>query len=131
VYDVYQNVAPKRDEVTGEWRKLHSEIHILYSSSNIIRQPMKENEVGGTCGTHGRGEKSVQGFGGKARRRRPLGRPRRRWEDGIRMDLTEIGWRSVEWIQLAQDRNRWRALVNTAMNLRALEPRSYTMFIAC
>jgi hypothetical protein len=47
------------------------------------------------------------------------------------MDLTEIGWRSVEWIQLAQDRDRWRALVYTAMNLRALEPRSYTMFIAC
>jgi hypothetical protein len=46
----------------------------------------------------------------------PLGRPRRRWEDGIRMYLRETGWGSVEWIQLAQDRDRWRALVNTVMN---------------
>jgi hypothetical protein len=56
--------------------------------------------------------------------KRPLGRPRRRWEDGIRMDLREIGWGSVEWIQLAKDRDRWRALVNTVMNLRVLSPRS-------
>jgi hypothetical protein len=58
--------GPKRDEVTGEWRKLHNEeIHNLYSSPDIIGQ-VKANEVGGACGTHGRGEKSVQGFGGKA-----------------------------------------------------------------
>jgi hypothetical protein len=56
--------------------------------------------------------------------KRPLGRPSHRWEDGIRMDLREIGWESVEWIQLAQDRGRLRALVNTVMNLRALAPRS-------
>jgi hypothetical protein len=61
---------------------------------------------------------------GKAEGRRPLGRPRRRWEDGIRMDLEEIGWRGVEWIHLAQDRDRWRALVNAVMNLRVLGPRS-------
>jgi hypothetical protein len=48
---------------------------------------------------------------GKAERKRPLGRPRRRWEDGIRMDLREIGWGSVDWIQFARDRDRWRALV--------------------
>jgi hypothetical protein len=84
--------GPRRDEVTGEWRKLHSEeLHNLYSSPDIIRQ-VKANEVGGACGTHGRGEKSVHGFGGKARRKRPLGKPRRRWEDGIRMDLREIGF---------------------------------------
>jgi hypothetical protein len=57
--------------------------------------------------------------------KRPLGRPRRRWEDGIRMDRREIGMGSVDWIQLAQDRDRWRALVNTVMNLRVLAPRSY------
>jgi hypothetical protein len=56
--------------------------------------------------------------------KRPLGRPRRRLEDGIRMDLREIGWGSVDWIQLAQDMDRWRALVNTVMNLRVLAPRS-------
>jgi hypothetical protein len=58
---------PKRDEVTGEWRKFHNEeLHNLYSFPDIFRQ-VKAYEVGGACGTHGRGEKSVQGFGGKAR----------------------------------------------------------------
>jgi hypothetical protein len=61
---------------------------------------------------------------GKPEGKRPLRRPRRRWEDGIRMDFRKIGWGSVDWIQLAQDRDRWRALVNTAMNLRVLTPRS-------
>jgi hypothetical protein len=61
---------------------------------------------------------------GKPEGKRPLGKPRRRWEDGIRIDLREIGWGSVDWIQLAQDRDRWRALVNTMMNLRVLAPRS-------
>jgi hypothetical protein len=63
--------GPKRDEVTGEWRKLLSgELHNLYSSPDISRQiKIKENEVGRACGTHGRGEKRVLGFGGKARRK--------------------------------------------------------------
>jgi hypothetical protein len=57
----------RRDEGTGEWRLLHGgELHNLYSSSDIIRHQVKENEVGGAYGTHGRGEKSIQGFGGKA-----------------------------------------------------------------
>jgi hypothetical protein len=55
---------------------------------------------------------------------RSLGRPRPRWKDGIRMDLREIGWGSVDWIQLAQDRDWWRAVVNTVMNLWVLPPRS-------
>jgi hypothetical protein len=61
---------------------------------------------------------------GKPEGKRPLGRPRCRWEDGIRMDLREIGWRSVDWIQLAQVRDQLRALVNTVMNLRVLAPQS-------
>jgi hypothetical protein len=61
---------------------------------------------------------------GKPEGKRPLGRPKRRWEDGIRMDLRKIGWGSVDWIQLAQDRDRWRSLVNTVMNLRVLASRS-------
>jgi hypothetical protein len=67
-------------------------------------------------------------FMGKPEGKKPLGRPRRRWDDGIRMDLREIGWGGgggVDWIQLAQDRDRWRAVVNTVMNLRVLAPRSY------
>jgi hypothetical protein len=72
--------GPKRDEVTGGWRKLHNEeLHNLYSSpEDIIRQgkssQVKANEVGGACVTHGRGEKSVQGFGGKARRKETTGK---------------------------------------------------------
>ena len=55
---------------------------------------------------------------GKPERRRPMGRPRRRWEDNIRMDLWEVGCRCVDWMELAQDRDRWRALVSAVMNLR-------------
>jgi hypothetical protein len=54
---------------------------------------------------------------GRAEGRRPLGRPRRRWEDNIKMDLQEVGWECVDWIDMAQDRDRWRALVNAVMNL--------------
>jgi hypothetical protein len=63
---------------------------------------------------------------GKPERKRPLERPRHRWEDGIRMDLGESGWGwgSVEWIQLAQDRDQWQALVHMVMNLWVLAPRS-------
>jgi hypothetical protein len=50
--------------------------------------------------------------------RRPLERPRRRWEDNIKMDLREVGWEGADWISLAQDRDRWRAVVYTVMNLR-------------
>jgi hypothetical protein len=74
--------GPKRDEVTGEWRKLHSELV------------------------------------GKSEVRRPLGRPRRRWVNNIRMDLVEVGWGDMEWIGMVQDRDRWRALVNSVLNLR-------------
>jgi hypothetical protein len=80
--------------------------------------------VGGACGTLGRGERSVKGFGGKPEGKRPLGRTRRRWEDGIRKDLRKIGLRGVDWIRLAQDRDRWRAVVSAVMNLRVLAPRS-------
>jgi hypothetical protein len=59
---------------------------------------------------------------GKPEGKRPLGRPRRRWEDGIRMDLSEIGLGGVDWIQLSQDRDRWRAVVSAVMNLRVLAP---------
>jgi hypothetical protein len=61
---------------------------------------------------------------GKPEGKRPLGRPRRMWEDGIRMDLTEIGLGGVDWIRLAQDRDRWRAVVSAVMNLRVLAARS-------
>jgi hypothetical protein len=61
---------------------------------------------------------------GKLEGKRPLGRPRRRWEDGIRMDLRETGLGGVDWIRLSQDRDRWRAVLSAVMNLRVLAPRS-------
>jgi hypothetical protein len=75
--------------------------------------------VGCTCGTHGGGERCLQGLKvGRPQGKRPLGRPRRRWEDNIKMDLREIRIDRTNWIQLAQDRVQWRAFVNTVMNLR-------------
>jgi hypothetical protein len=68
------------------------------------------------------GEKSVQGFDGKARRKEPFGRPKRRREDGIRIDLSETGWGSAEWISLAHDRDRFRTVVNTVIDLRVSVP---------
>jgi hypothetical protein len=70
----------------------------------------------------GEGRNVYRDLMGKPEGKRPLGRPRRRWENGIKMDLKEIGWGGVEWIQLAQGRDRWRAVVNAVMNLRVLEP---------
>jgi hypothetical protein len=72
--------------------------------------------LGGSC----RGEKRNANWllVGKPEAERPLGRPRRRWVDNIRMDLGEVRWGEVDWIGLAQDRNRWRALVNSVLNLR-------------
>jgi hypothetical protein len=62
---------------------------------------------------------------GKPERKIPLGRPRRKWEDGIKMDLRKIGWEGVGWNQLTEDTERWRDVVNTVMNLRIMAPRSW------
>jgi hypothetical protein len=119
--------GPKRDEITGEWRKLHNgELHNLSSSPDIIRQ-IKSRRMRwvGHVACMGEGRNVYRVLVGKPEGKRPLGRPRRRWEDGIKMDLEEIGWGGgVEWIHLAQDRDRWRAVVSAVMNLRVLTPRS-------
>ena len=75
--------------------------------------------MGGACGPYGGRERSVQGAGGESRGEEPLGRTRRRWEYNIRMDLQEVGCGYEDWIGLAQDRDRWQALVNAVRNLRA------------
>jgi hypothetical protein len=118
--------GPKRDEVTGEWRKLHNEeLHNLYSSPDTIRQDKSRRmRWAGQVARMGEERKVYKVLVGKARRREPLGRPRRRWKDGIKMDLREIGLGGVDWIRLAQDRDRWRAVVSAVMNLRVLAPRS-------
>ena len=73
----------------------------------------------GACSTYGEEERSIQSFGvGKPEGKRALGRPRRRWEDNIKMDLQEVGCGGMDWIELVQDRDRCRALVNAVMNLR-------------
>jgi hypothetical protein len=74
--------------------------------------------MGGPCSTNGERRKAYRLLVGKPEGNRPLGRPRRRWVDNIRMDLGEMGWGNVDWIGLAQERNRRRALVNLVLNLR-------------
>jgi hypothetical protein len=74
--------------------------------------------MGKECSKHGEKRNAYRIFVGKPEGKRPLGRPRRRWEDNIKMDLRELGWGSMDRIDLSQDRERWRALVNTVMNLR-------------
>jgi hypothetical protein len=74
--------------------------------------------MGRACSTNGEKRNAYKIFVRKAEGKRPLGRTRRRWEDNIRLDLREIGWGVMDWIDQAQDRDRWRALVNTAMNFR-------------
>jgi len=73
--------------------------------------------MGVACGAYGGEERRIQGFGGETWGKRPLGRPRHRWEDNIKMDLQEVGCGGMDWIELAQDRARRRALVNAVMNL--------------
>ena len=74
--------------------------------------------MGGACSAFGGGERRVQGFGGETWGKEPLGRPRHRWEDNIKMDLQEVGCGGRDWIELAQDWDRWRAVVNAVLNLR-------------
>jgi hypothetical protein len=112
--------GPERDEVTGEWRKLHNEDLRDLSSSPSIITIIKSRRMrwAGHVARKGEKRKAYRLLVGKPERKRPLGRPRRRWVDNIRMDLGEVGWGDVDWIGLAQDKNRWRALVNSLLNLR-------------
>ena len=109
-----------RKTFTGEWRKLHNaELHALYSSPNIIRS-LNSRRLR-RAGHVARMEQSRNAFRvlvGKPEGKRPLGRPRRRSEDNIKMDLREVGCDPGKWIDLAEDRDQWRAYVRAVMNLR-------------
>jgi hypothetical protein len=106
--------------VTGGWRKLYNEeLHNLYSSPSIIRIIKSRRMRWAGHGARMGEKRNVYRLSvGKTEGKRPLGRPRRRWVDNIKMDLVEIGLSGVEWFGLPHDRYRWRALVNTVMNLR-------------
>jgi hypothetical protein len=112
--------GPKRDEVTRSWRKLHNEeLHSLYSSPSIIRMiKSKRMRWAGHAARMGEKRNAYRILVGKPEGRRPLGRPRRMCVDNIKMDLGEIGWDGMDWIDLAQNREQWRAFVNMIMNLR-------------
>jgi hypothetical protein len=92
--------------------KLFVVIEVSYSGNQI-----EKNEMGGHVAHMGEKRGAYRILVGRPEERRPLGRPRRRWDDNINMDLQEVGW-GMDWIELVQDRDRWRALVNAVTNLR-------------
>ena len=112
--------GPRRDEVTGEWGRLHNEeLNVLYSSPNIVRViKWRRMRWAGYVARMNEERGVYRVLVGKLEGKRPLGRPRRRWVDNIRMDLQEVGCGYMDWIGLAQDRDRWRTLVSVGMNLR-------------
>ena len=112
--------GPRRDEVTGERRRLHKEeLNDLYSSLTIV-QVIKSKKMRWAWHVVRMGEERgvYMVLVWKPEGKRPLGRPRRRWVDNIRMDLQEMGCGHMDWTGLAQDRDRWRTLVSAVMNLR-------------
>jgi hypothetical protein len=110
----------KKNGVTGGWRKLHNEeFRDLYPSPSIIRIiKSRRMRWAGHVARMGEKRNAYRLLVGKPEGKGPLGRPRRRWVDNIIIDLLEIGWRGVDWISLAQVRDKWRALVNVVVNLR-------------
>jgi hypothetical protein len=112
--------GPGRDEVAGGWRKMHNEeLRNLHSSLNIIRVFKSWRTRWADHAAHmGETRNAYNILTRESEGKRPLGRPRGRWEDNMRMDLGGIVWAVVDWMNLAQDRDHWRALVNTVINVR-------------
>jgi len=112
--------GPRRDEVTGEWRRLHNEeLNDLYSSPNIVRViKSRRMRWAGNVARMGEERAVYRVLVGKPEGRRLMGKPRRRWVDNNRTDLQEVGCGYMDWIGLTQDRDRWRTLVSAVMNLR-------------
>jgi hypothetical protein len=112
-------IGPKREEVTEGWRRLHNEeLHNLYSSNINTMIKLRRMRWAGLVERMGEKRNAYRILVGKPEGKRPLGRPRLRWVDNIKVDHRKIGWGGVEWMGLAQDRDQWRALVNTVMNHR-------------
>ena len=112
--------GPQRDEVTGEWRKLHNEeLNDLYSLPIIMRVvKSRQMRLAGYVTRMGEDRGVHRVLVGKPEGKRPLARPRRRWEDNIKMDLQEVGGGRGDWMELARNRDRWRALVGTVRDFR-------------
>jgi len=112
--------GPRKDRVRGEWRRLHNEEpNDLYSSPNIVRViKSRRMRWAGHVARMGVERGVYRVLVGKPEGRRPLGRPRLQWVDNIRMDLQEVGCGYMDWIGLAQGRDKWRALLSAVMNLR-------------
>jgi hypothetical protein len=117
---VLRKIFGPKSEEDGSWRKLHNdELHDLYSSPNIVRViKSRRMRWTGRVARMGEGRGVYRALVGRPESKWTLGRPRRRWEDNIKMYLREIGIDGANWIQLAQDRVHWRACVNTVMNIR-------------
>jgi hypothetical protein len=109
-----------RDEVTGEWRKLHNEeLNGLYFPPNIIRvMKSRRMTLPGHVARMGERRGVHRVLVGKTEGKIPLGKPRYRWVHNIKMDLQEVGCGGIDWIEMALDRDRWRAVVNAVMNIR-------------
>ena len=112
--------GPRRDEVTGECRRFHNEeLNDLYSSPNTVRViKSRRMRWAGHVARMGEKRGAYRVLVEKTERKRSLGRPRRRWMDNITIDLQEVGCGYVDWIGMAQDRDKWRKLVSAVMNLR-------------
>jgi hypothetical protein len=112
--------GPRGDEVTGEWRRLHNEeLNDLYSSLNFVRViKSRRMRWAGHVARMGEEKGVYRVLVGKPEGKRPLGRPRRRWVDNIRMELQDVRCGYMDWIGLAQGRDRWRTLVSAVMNLQ-------------
>ena len=125
-WGVFENMVlrrifgPRKDEVTGEWRRLHNEeLNDMYFSPNIVRVIKWRRMIwAGNVARMGEEKGVYRVFVGKPEWKRSLGRPRCRWVDNIRMDVQEVGCGYMDWIGLAQGRDRWRTLVSAVMNLR-------------
>jgi hypothetical protein len=113
-------LGPKRDEVTGEWRKLQNEeLNDLYSSPNIFRViKSRRMRWAGHVGRMGERRGVYRVLVGRPEGKRPLGKPRSRWEGNIKLDLREVECGGMDWVDLAEDRDRRQTFVNSVMNIR-------------